>query len=196
MKRILSIDFDYFINTDIETRNTLFPDGIEKSEALCSGEWIITYNYHPELLEITIIDDSFKMYDFLENHEKGEVFIYNSHREIKKILDLLKDEPLEVVNIDFHHDNYISSGDTLDCANWVRHLMTNKPDTKFTWIRREDSELESLEGAFPYQHTTEFKLEGEFDYIFLCFSPEWTPPHLMPYYRSLICAIQHLIKAR
>ena len=26
----------------------------------------------------------------------------------------------------------------------------------------------------------------KYDYIFLCFSPEWTPPHLASYYRRLI----------
>ena len=186
MKRILSIDFDYFINTDIKTRNTLFPDGVEKPEPICYADWNTNYHCHPELNSITIIGDFFKMYDFLKNQKSREVFVYNSHRDIKRVLDLLKDEQLEVVNIDFHHDYYISSGNTLDCANWVRHLMTNKPDTKFKWIRREDSEVESLEGEFPYPHTTEFKLEGEFDYIFLCFSPEWTPPHLMPYFKLLM----------
>ena len=90
------------------------------------------------------------------------------------------DEDLELINIDFHHDMYVTGGDTLDCGNWLRFLADIKPNAKITWVRREDSQVESLGGSFPYYHTTDItEVQGEFDYIFLCFSSPWTPPHLM-----------------
>ncbi|WFA09004.1 hypothetical protein [Tissierella sp. Yu-01] len=91
-------------------------------------------------------------------------------------------EVLKVVNIDFHHDyyHYFMGGDIYNCGNWLRRLVEDRPETKVKWIRREDSQISSLEGDFPFENTTNIKvLElDKFEYIFICKSPEWTPPHL------------------
>ena len=195
MKRILSIDFDYFIDTDIHTRNTKFPDGVEKSKHLNLSSWYYAHQKFPNLIHIGVIEEFHNVYMFLSKLKKGKVLIADSHRDIIKLFNHIPlYENLEVVHIDFHHDCYISSGAKLDCANWVRHLKSEKPDTHIVWYRREDSELESLEGEYPYPHTTDLVLEGEFDYIFLCFSPEWTPPHLDFYFESMCYSLRHLDK--
>ena len=120
------------------------------------------------------------MCQFLKNLKCGKVLISDSHRKIKKLFGEIKpNEDLDLVHIDFHHDMYITGGDKLDCGNWLRFLIDIKPNANITWIRREDSDTDSLFGEFPYHHTTDIsKVQGEFDFIFICFSSPWTPPHL------------------
>lgn len=187
-KRILSIDFDYFLKTDIDTRNFKFPDGVDdKPVEELLKDWEIMYAKYPEIRDIGVIGRFHVLCHLFYYKHFKRIVVAESHKEIAQILAEIKEEDeLEVINIDFHHDNYISGGNTLDCANWVRHLMTKRPDTDFVWIRRSDSEIVSLEGEFPYKHTMSIlPIEGEFDYLFLCFSPEWTPPHLRPMFETL-----------
>lgn len=193
-RRILSIDFDYFIDTDIHTRNTIFPKGVdEKPKDELEEEWEVAY-VNSKIAEVGVINTFETCCNALKNLRFGKVIVSDSHKEIARIfMKLCSNDSLEVINVDFHHDNYISGGNKVDCANWVRHLMKHFPDTKFTWIRREDSEMISLEGEFPYHSTTNFAIEGEFDYIFICFSPEWTPPHLYPKFKELCQSVTHLV---
>lgn len=195
--RILSVDYDYFLDTDVETRNWKFPDGSDqRAKPLNDFVWARRYDFYPELRDIDVTLEERVCYTTLSRLKTGQVLIADSHREIGKLFKYIKpEEPLEVINIDFHHDNYVSSGNTLDCGNWVMHLMNLKPDTKFLWVKREDSETESLAGVFPYPSTTNlFEVTGEFDYVFICFSPEWTPPHLRERYEQFLTSVSHLDK--
>ena len=180
--RILSIDFDYFVDTDSFTRLMHFPDGNDNfPPTLNKFIWDNCYNHCPSLKAIGVIEKDYTfMCDFLKNLNKGCVLFADSHREIEKFFDKVnRDDDLEVINIDYHHDMYVTGGGTLDCGNWLRHLVDLKPDTKVMWVRREDSDIESLSGSFPYYHTTDItEVQGEFDCIFICFSSPWTPPHL------------------
>ena len=197
-RRILSIDFDYFIDTDINTRNDKFPDGVdEKPREVLDKEWEYFYNTYPEIKYIGVISSYDIMCHSLSKLTKGQVLISESHRDISQIFDRLSiNDDLEVINYDFHHDNYISGGSEIDCANWVRHLMNIRPNTKFEWRHRIDSEITSLMGDFPYDKSLNEEIftdiGGEFDYIFICFSPEWTPPHLRPQYKDLCRSVEHL----
>ena len=179
--RILSIDFDYFVDTDMETRMMCFPDGHDNfTPALTKFIWDMKYDFHENLKDIGLIPDYDKMCTLLKGLRGARVRFADSHREIESFFREIKpDEDLELINIDFHHDMYITGGNELDCGNWLRFLVDLKPDAKITWVRREDSDVESLSGSFPYYHTTDIsEVQGEFDLIFLCFSSPWTPPHL------------------
>ena len=180
--RILSIDFDYFIDATIEDRELYFPDGHDNlSPQMTKFLWDRCYSYYEDLKNIGVIEDFYTMCEFLSKMVGGKVLLADSHKEIRYLFDSIQEEEdFEVINIDFHHDMYVTGGDTLDCGNWLRFLVDLKPDAKITWVRREDSQVESLSGTFPYYHTTDItEVQGEFDYIFLCFSSPWTPPHLM-----------------
>ena len=190
MKRILSIDFDYFIDTDLNTRNNKFPDGVdEKPKIELLSDWDFMYEKYPEIREdIGVIPEYFKCRDWLSKRKNGITVFSESHKDIYEVFNVCESDSLEVVNIDFHHDNYISGCSKVDCANWVHHLMNEKPDTKFTWVKRKDSETVSLDGEFPYTTITDIKkvLVDNYDYIFICLSPEWTPPHLIDYYNRMV----------
>lgn len=190
MKRVLSIDFDYFIDTDSNTRSCNFPDGVDNLEKEVNDLiWSSHYKTYPELHNIGVIPEYFLFKEWLKSIPiKYPSIIGESHSDIVKVFNKTRlTELISVVNIDFHHDNYIYGGDTLTCGNWVRFLMNDRPDTDFLWVRREDSELKSLSGPFPYPETTDISccLKDGYDYVFLCFSPEWTPPHLRDYFIEL-----------
>lgn len=193
--RILSIDFDYFIDTNMETRMMCFPDGHDNfSPALTQFIWNSRYDFHDNIRNLGVIEDYNKMCDFLKNRSVGRVLIADSHRGIEKFFsEVSPDEDLEIINIDFHHDMYITGGNTLDCGNWLRFLADLKPDTNIKWVMREDSDTEALTGEFPYPTTTDIsEVQGEFDLIFICFSSPWTPPHLKPRFDEMCKCVEHL----
>ena len=197
--RILSIDFDYFIDTDMYNRCMTFPDGNDNLEdSINDLIWSGIYNSNPQVKDIGVIKDYYKVCDYLRTLTKGKVLVsQNSHKDIEAFFNEIDTkEDLEVINIDFHHDMYITGGNTLDCANWLRILIDLKPNAKITWLRREDSDIESLSGTFPYNHTSNINnivgFNEEFDLIFLCFSNPWTPPHLRPKYNKLCECCSHL----
>jgi len=193
--RILSIDFDYFIDTDMNTRVMCFPDGHDNfSPALTQFIWNSRYDFHDNIRDLGVIANYDKMCDFLKSRQAGKILIADSHREIAQFFDNVKpDEDLEIINIDFHHDMYITGGNTLDCGNWLRFLADLKPDADIKWVMREDSDTEALTGEFPYTTTTDIdEVQGEFDLIFICFSSPWTPPHLKPQFDEMCKCVEHL----
>ena len=189
--RFLSIDLDYFVDTDIHTRNTCFPEvrDFVKLDVILE-EWKDCYIKYPEIRNIGIIPEFNDLKEFLTLTPKlfRSLYSADNHNQILKAIEHISEcqgiNPskgcFELVNIDFHHDNYISSGNTLDCANWLRFFAEKYPNHKITWVKRPDSETVSLLGEFPYNQTEDIKsvLTGEYDGLFTCLSPEWTPPHL------------------
>lgn len=194
--RILSVDFDYFVDTDMTTRMLDFPDGHDNfSLELTSYIWSLRYEANERIKELGVIDDYKKVCDLLKSQSKGKTLIADSHREIAQFFSCITPEALEVINIDFHHDMYITGGDTLDCGNWLRFLADLRPEADFKWVMREDSDVEGLIGTFPYYTTTNIdEVQGEFDLIFLCFSSPWTPPHLKPQFDEMCECVKHLEK--
>lgn len=192
--RILSIDFDYFIDTDLDTRNNHFPDGSDNIDPeVLAKQWEDHYKAYPQLKDIGVI----KSYNELVEHiRKGDYylednkFIADSHGEIYNILkNIPEHESIEIVNVDFHHDyyHYFSHDNDLNCGNWVRKLYENRNDAKITWCKRSDSDIRTLDGQFPHTITDNITslLDREYDIIFLCLSPEWTPPHLYELFHIL-----------
>lgn len=197
MVGILSIDFDYFIAASAGQRDTYFPHGSDEiPRDKLSAMWERTYWRYPELKGIGVIAEFYFLKNFLLllNVKRENVFRSDSHKHIKKVVDSIPwDVPLRIVNIDFHHDyyHYFSAGDYCNCGNWLRRVIEERPYTDVKWIRREDSQINSLEGEFPFEHTTELAsvLDEKFDCVFICRSPEWSPPHLSDRYEELVRAV-------
>lgn len=197
MVKVLSIDFDYFIDATSKDRDTYFPRGSDETPRdKLRFMWKERYLRYPRLREVGLIDDYYKLKMFLNLFDvsKDKFYKSDSHKDIKKVLVSIPwNEKIQLVNIDFHHDYYhFYTGDNpLNCGNWLRRLMEKRPDTKVLWIRREDSQTTCLEGEFPFNHTTEIEsiFNMEFDYVFMCRSPEWSPPHLSKYFEELASAL-------
>ena len=103
--------------------------------------------------------------------------IANSHKEIIELISdsialaLCDGISIEVDNVDFHHDRF-DNGSNLNCGNWVLWL-DDLVDLKYRWVSRKDSERgeELCEIGIS-------DLREDYDYIFLCKSDVWSPPHL------------------
>lgn len=190
---ILSIDFDYFIDVSAEERDLYFPKGSDEiPKEKLKIIWEERYSQHPRLRKIGVIQDYYFVQEFLTslNIPKDRFYMADSHKSIRNLIAKIPHNlPLKIVNIDFHHDYYhfYSGGDAYNCGNWLRRLVEERPTTKVKWIRRKDSQIYSLEGEFPFEHVTDIRslLKDKFDYLFICRSPEWSPPHLSGKYEEL-----------
>lgn len=182
--KILSIDFDYFIKATLEERNTKFPDGLDNAPPeMLRQMWSEAYLKYPEILDIGVTNTYDYMCCYLRSHKFKKVLVADSHKEIQQLINTIPESTkLEVYNIDFHHDmyHYFSSGEEINCGNWARKLVYEK-DNKYIWIKREDSDTRTIFGEVECKIKSYLRvaLKGiKFDYVFLCKSPEWTPPHL------------------
>lgn len=195
---ILSIDFDYFINASAQEREKYFPDGRDEipSDQLQSM-WGERYLKFPDLKQIGVINDFYFMKKFLGelNIPKGKIIKVDSHKFIKNMMidPIPKTSQLMIVNIDFHHDyyHYYKGDHYCNCGNWLRRVLEERPNTKVKWIRREDSQIYSLDGLVPFEHTIDIEsiVNDHFDYVFLCKSPEWSPPHLNDKFEALAASV-------
>lgn len=193
MVGILSIDFDYFLDVSTEERDTYFPKGsdeIPKDEL--AYMWEERYHIYPKLREVGVINEYYQLKNYLLtlNIHKDCFYMAETHKDIKNlVLKIPCTEKLYIVNIDFHHDyyHYYRGEDNYNCGNWLRRVVEERPDTKVKWIRRKDSQLYSLEGMFPFEHTTDITsiFNDKFNYVFICKSPEWSPPHLNKKFEEL-----------
>ncbi|NLW23273.1 MAG: hypothetical protein GXY88_08505 [Tissierellia bacterium] len=197
MVGVLSIDFDYFIDVSAKERDRYFPTGSDSiPKDKLKSMWKDRYLKYPKLKEVGLIDDYYKLVNFLRllYVEEAKCYRSDSHKDIMKILEKIPwNIGIKLVNIDFHHDYYhfYLDGNRLNCGNWLRRFIEKRPDTEVIWIRREDSQILSLEGEFPFKHTTDIEsiFHDKYHYVFICRSPEWSPPHLSKYYEELASVI-------
>lgn len=205
MKKFLSIDWDYFIDTDIHSRLRLFPDGGNEDldPFLQKFVWDKHYSYSPELEKIGVLKpavnlvrevlDKFcnKCLSHPRGGSKGRFLATISHRDIYKYImsNTTEDEVFEVYNVDFHHDMYCYRvpGRAVNCGNWVNILKESRPNMIYHWVKREDSETEVIDGStvncsiLPLESIKEV----DFSHTFICRSDCWSPPHLDPEFNLL-----------
>ena len=198
--KILSIDFDFFQNVTTEDISS-YPDGVDNTTAISEMVWASHYAMHGEHLNsIDIMHGEFDMLKDILKKQKTSipVMVTNSHKHIYDfIYDHSNGTPVELVNVDMHHD-IINSNSKLDCGNWISHLINNEKKNgkriKFTWLANPISfETYGIEDLFGFggkmEHATkcsfsEIETDG-FDIVFLCRSDPWTPPHLDKYFTEL-----------
>ena len=119
--------------------------------------------------------------------KKTKIFSAANHHAI---LDSLPTLPLNIYNIDHHHDIFYPGWhdrEKLDEGNWVSHVPNL---LSYTWFRNLDSENldQSVSLNFDYK---ELYLNPEtnmpdFDVFFCCFSPHWTGPSGKKYTEQLL----------
>ena len=215
MKKILSIDWDYFINATATQRSMLFPDGGNENISYALQDFIWNSHYSSpaseELRNIGILKREYNLvHDILRKfidkylysrvaNPHSEVLVTISHRWIYDFImqRTYEGEEFEVYNVDFHHDMYHlrNSDDEVNCGNWVNCLKKYRPKMQYHWVKREDSDDEVLGGA--KVDCADCKLGDiknlSFDYVFICRSDCWSPPHLDNYFEILwTCARQYM----
>ena len=192
MKRFLSIDWDYYVDATDFQRYTMFPDGGNENLPASLRDYIWdTYYANPELEKLGVLPIEFKYLLHYCRQFKGKALVADSHKHIFNFImeNTDPDEYFEVYNIDFHHDLYdfqTSGGERVNCGNWATELRKERPKMSYKWIHRKDSDCYQNDEVVDAELMTfsAFSVEflrgiaDDFDYLFLCRSSVWSPPHL------------------
>lgn len=199
--KVLSIDWDYFVDCPIDFKMKNFPDGGNENlpEFVLDQIWMTRYGQCSELKDVkTDTSELLKLRMLLKHaiNQNTMVVIADSHKDIYVYLKELRRSriPVELYNIDFHHDVYDLQSANVDCGNWLRMFAREGDDRDIiTWVRREDSDLsgnETLDGCsivgIPQSITAPLQL------VFLCRSGVWSPPHLDKEFLSICRFINKL----
>lgn len=191
MKRFLSIDWDFFIEATATERAVLFPDGGNENLHLSLRKYIWDSRYRDPKLSKIGVSNYFSSLRKIAREFRGDCWIADSHRFAYDFImeNTSPEEEFEVYNIDFHHDlyDYRSSGERVNCGNWGTILREDRPNMKFIWVKREDSETKTIGGfdvecdimdfdqfMFRFKHG----VHKSFEFLYLCRSAMWSPPHL------------------
>lgn len=192
MYKILSIDWDYFIDATIEERIRLFPDGNDYNSVLESVIW--QTHYHTD--DVKNIGINKKSYSFFSSLVMQQYFkaacLCNQHRQcynfVTQILGLNKNAEIEIVNVDFHHDVYDSALGNVNSGNWLYYLMQEYKHMRVKWVKCKTSDR----GNAKVKLTTcaETTLKPDFDALFVCRSGLYAPPHLDKYLQEFWSCVE------
>lgn len=194
MKRILTIDWDYFFTSSLQVRDEFFPDiedgslsAIPDNEKWKRVQFLDNVKkiqpdwnaIHQFTLALKYMEIMPKIFFYSENH--GEM--YNAIKIIQE--ECPTDNLFYIVNVDFHHDYYYTNGEKPCCDNWLRLVHEKYPDTIMNWCSRKDSVQESFGinvckevpiKTISLKTVCQALQKGEFDYIHLCRSDLFSPP--------------------
>lgn len=200
MKRFLSIDWDFFIDADMTQRCTMFPDGGNENlpDSLRDYIWDSRYRI-PALREIGLKE--YKSFQFICKTFKGHAFVADSHKWMYDFVieNTEPDEEFEVYNIDFHHDlyNFRTSGGEVNCGNWATLLLRDRPKMRYKWVKCDTSDLNAGDEEVKCEKMTMAVLSmlfpypaDSFEYLFICRSAVWSPPHLDPKFIKAVKTIK------
>ena len=164
--------------------------------------------YHPDLEKYNQLIKILFSRSCIINYD--DLYIGTSHEEIVQAINRWKiDKPFHIVNIDHHHDlGYTEKRSNkeiyyqqLKCSNWVTHLAQSNPNfQKYIWIRNQNSESDidnyAKEKVQLYDNSIDINLvlSMKFNKVFICKSPGWVPPNVMPLYDSLVLSYSTFIK--
>lgn len=147
-KNILSIDWDFYADANEWQRGMLFPDGGNESLSSYLSDFIWSSRYvgNTELQGIKVKKDALmETKRLFRNINAGaRVLAVESHLHLYHFIKSFN-EPVNVYNIDFHHDVFDNGGKDsngnleLNCGNWLRLAFDEGLINSATWIRQDDS---------------------------------------------------------
>lgn len=197
--KVLSIDWDYFIDASMLERSMMFPDGGNESlsDAIADFVWATRYAGQPKLEKIGI--DIIAFSDVKKRMKKWllpstKVMAADSHRHIYQFItsNLKHGQKVELYNIDFHHDAYGIIDSEVNCGNWLNHL-SKAIVNPVHWVCRVDSDDEQHDPNVENVKTNLADVPDKpFDLIFLCRSSCWSPPHLDKHFMFLMRSVDRL----
>ena len=189
---ILSIDYDFFQNTELETMTKFYPDGHDLPTSLTEITWA-DYYVNPRsakrLEKVTLNREELDICKDLLCKQSGDipVLIVNSHRHIYEFIHEFCeiDDMHTLDHVDMHHDMF-NENDKIDCGNWLRFIL-DEYGTENMLVQWVSNPL-SFEA---FGIADKIKTEGIntptsmaclqekiYDMIFICRSDTWSPPHL------------------
>lgn len=185
--RILSIDFDYFVNPTPLQRARFFPDGgREMNDLLNTIVWSGAYSQseivarkfpnEKSLLDVELLTKPLKkVHDIIMSQKGISCMVADSHAHAYAFIqDNYDGSVTELYNVDFHHDTY-NVGEEVNCGNWLRRLLDEGIVDKAYWVNQPDSEMgDNLAKVIPFSKLP----KTGYDLVYVCRSGWWTPPHM------------------
>lgn len=214
--KVLSIDWDYFIKATNDERSIMFPDGGNENLSPYIQNVIWTSHYGSpayNLEKIGVDREALKKIRFVLNNQRNikshhlaaAMAITDSHKYAYDFIENSLEspqQPIEVYNVDFHHDIYdicdtyditdngVPGDSSINCGNWLRKLCENY-EVKPHWVAREDSDPEAdFQEPIP-RATLDDLMNIQFDVVFICRSGMWSPPHLDIEFIRLVSPFVH-----
>lgn len=183
--KILSIDWDYFMDVDSNFKQLYFPDcHTEEVMAYAPQIWQSRYLQHGKTLLEVGTKNLQVIKDYIAKHKFKQAYYNISHKDLYSLLD----DDSFIVNVDDHSDYFDFNGE-VHCGNWLRAANENGLVEKAIWVKNETSYIQD---DFPFGTTTDLSIinDYKFDMIFFCLSPIWSPPHLNDQFTDLIKGVR------
>lgn len=188
---IVTIDFDIIMSPSIEFYNDLI--GVENP----IKDFVADFSF------LTTMPADLYQYEYLtrfiimaQKYVKDNIYFITDH---KYVIDILKklphNEPINLINIDHHHDLGYDDKDWnlpslkwrgYNCGNWVRYSKETKLIDNYCWVKNENSQNVNPKGEKYIDQELLFKeskLEENVkstNVLILCASYEWIPPLYHP----------------
>lgn len=193
--KILSIDLDIIMHACLRLYNEEANGGLNPTQfwqRLNDNKNIKDFIYY----DAKVYNQLFQLVIKNIYLKNSPIFFIQSH---EKIIDLLKennlynDYQIDLLNIDFHHDlmyskeqlQLIHDFDQYSCADWVGYLFLKNKIKNYTWLTAANAqdcflleELPSLKETITINKQYLYSLPEvipNYDYIFVCLSPQWVP---------------------
>lgn len=190
--RVLSIDFDYFQKAKEHTLMNCYLEGIDLNTKVSEFVWSSLYAFHgEEIKKVTIHKKHLNEIKRIIRAQSPETtcIVAQSHEHI---YDFLKEgyanssyTSCHLYNVDMHHDLF-NDNDEMDCGNWIGHLK-EEISCDVTWIANPVSKkVYELQNFDIIQEDLSVLKDKQFDFVFLCRSDAWIPPHLDIYFDDLL----------
>ena len=188
MVKVVTIDFDIIMSPCIEFYNDLI--GVEDPLKDFVKDFSFLTNLPADLYQY----EHLTRYIIRSLKNVCQIHFITSHEKIVPILESLPhDEPVEVVNIDHHHDvGYDIKFDkpiiSSSCGNWVKYCRDRKFLDSYCWIKNDNSnDIESrvyrekyIDQEILFKDAQLEQLAKETDILVICASYEWIPPIYHP----------------
>lgn len=180
------------INFSINEKNLYYCFDIFMKAILKCNNIVFSYNHD------SILDDLIKYNDIdLINIDHHDDIIYAS--------DIPDDAPnKDELELDSLHKNYeaISESHTIHEGNWISLLNIHKKINSYTFIGNSQSiDFTKSKKSFVKQNLPKFQYftkdqytfdDYNFDYIFICLSPQYIPPCYWHYFSMFIIAAKQI----
>jgi hypothetical protein len=116
------------------------------------------------------------------------ICVTESHRDIYGLLRELRG--IELINLDAHHDYGYQQTKVLDCSNWAYHGVKKKIISKYKLYYPEWRKGHEEEGSKKCEVHYGLPPKSEYDVVFICRSPSWTPPWADEQWLKLVTGLQ------
>lgn len=195
--KILSIDYDYFVDANKDQVLMHFPDPIDLTPNLSAQVWDMHYMHHGDIIRsINLRSVEYtRMITKLSYSITADLCMFSyTHKDIIRCIEDIRKSgnynKLIVNHIDTHPDTGNITYNEVHCGNWVTHLKQMYEEVDIRWIANEALyEIQDVnEKLLPKIKFGIDKLSNikHYDLIFLCRSDQWVPPHLDQQFTDMV----------